>query len=309
MKGKKTKRLAALLALLLALSLTGVLAMAEEPGEGDLPEIIVLEGDPSDPGVGDPSDPVEPSDPAGPVDPLPPPALIIPAQAEPAVPQDDPSPDPDPAPVYAVRFLVGEGEDETVFAVHEVEEGAPISAPENKPLAEGLVFAHWYDARGAAETPFLFETAATENLVLRALFVAPPAGEDDPIIETEGEGDPDGEEAPGLIIIVIEDDPIPLAGPAQIPVSEDVPSEPLDTGAWVINFHMYVPGGFTIGDDIVFTSVLDGFEGLVVTLQWQVKTPGGDWRDIDGATGESYTLHTNSENVAYVYRVTATVWP
>jgi hypothetical protein len=55
-----------------------------------------------------------------------------------------------------------------------------------------------------------------------------------------------------------------------------------------------------IGSQIKLTAVLTGYENPV--YQWQYHD-GTDWKDIEGATGESYLLEITQENCSYNWRV------
>jgi hypothetical protein len=63
------------------------------------------------------------------------------------------------------------------------------------------------------------------------------------------------------------------------------------------------------GDIIILSASLsDGFEGKEVTYQWVVMSEGsGEWTDIDGATGSSYSFVATEESVACTYNVIVTI--
>lgn len=58
-----------------------------------------------------------------------------------------------------------------------------------------------------------------------------------------------------------------------------------------------------LGDDMVLTAVLTGFEDLNYTLQWQFSTDNANWADVDGATGSTLRVQMNEENRDYFWRV------
>lgn len=58
-----------------------------------------------------------------------------------------------------------------------------------------------------------------------------------------------------------------------------------------------------LGDDMVLTAILTGFEDLNYTLQWQFSTDNANWADVDGATGSTLRVQMNEENCDYFWRV------
>lgn len=58
-----------------------------------------------------------------------------------------------------------------------------------------------------------------------------------------------------------------------------------------------------LGDDMVLTAVLTGFEDLNYTLQWQFSADNANWADVDGATGSTLRVQMNEENRDYFWRV------
>ena len=58
-----------------------------------------------------------------------------------------------------------------------------------------------------------------------------------------------------------------------------------------------------LGDDMVLTAVLTGFEDLNYTLQWQFSTDNANWANVDGATGSTLRVQMNEENRDYFWRV------
>lgn len=58
-----------------------------------------------------------------------------------------------------------------------------------------------------------------------------------------------------------------------------------------------------LGDDMVLTAILTGFEDLNYTLQWQFSTDNANWANVDGATGSTLRMQMNEENCDYFWRV------
>ena len=58
-----------------------------------------------------------------------------------------------------------------------------------------------------------------------------------------------------------------------------------------------------LGDDMVLTAILTGFEDLNYTLQWQFSADNANWANVDGATGSTLRMQMNEENCDYFWRV------
>ena len=58
-----------------------------------------------------------------------------------------------------------------------------------------------------------------------------------------------------------------------------------------------------VGDTAHFTAILNGYEGLKYTCQWQYSPDHEDWFDITGETGLSMDVVTNKENNYYYWRI------
>ena len=58
------------------------------------------------------------------------------------------------------------------------------------------------------------------------------------------------------------------------------------------------------GDTVAFSAELVGYEGLTYKLIWQYSASGGSaWNDIGDATGSTYSLVLNEENISWHLRV------
>lgn len=58
-----------------------------------------------------------------------------------------------------------------------------------------------------------------------------------------------------------------------------------------------------LGDDMVLTAILTGFEDLNYTLQWQFSADNANWANVDGATDFTLRVQMNEENRDYFWRV------
>lgn len=67
-------------------------------------------------------------------------------------------------------------------------------------------------------------------------------------------------------------------------------------------------GEIAFGDKIVLTAELTGYEGLEYKIQWQsAKSSSGDWSDIAGANGTTYTIELSESNYTDFYRATVII--
>jgi hypothetical protein len=101
--------------------------------------------------------------------------------------------------------------------------------------------------------------------------------------------------------------------PADLPVQEEVidmqeildrdfPNRSVD-----IIYHLNGKEGITFGDNIYFTAILNGYEGLEYSLNWQYNIGGSDWADIPGEVSENYVLTIDQNNQNWNVRVLVTI--
>lgn len=60
------------------------------------------------------------------------------------------------------------------------------------------------------------------------------------------------------------------------------------------------------GDTITMTAELTGFDGVNVELQWQ-QNAGAGWRDVNGATGQTFSYIATEETINSRWRVAVTI--
>ena len=65
--------------------------------------------------------------------------------------------------------------------------------------------------------------------------------------------------------------------------------------------------GTTVGESATLTAVLNGYDALVYTLQWQQSDDGKEWKDIDAATGNELEIITSEDNRDDYWRVQVTI--
>lgn len=65
------------------------------------------------------------------------------------------------------------------------------------------------------------------------------------------------------------------------------------------------PSGLVPGDVLTLSAQLIGFEDADYTLNWQVKREGGEWQNIDGATGMTLTIEIEEEHDGCAWRLQA----
>ncbi len=58
-----------------------------------------------------------------------------------------------------------------------------------------------------------------------------------------------------------------------------------------------------VGDTLKLTAKLTGFDGIEYKLNWQVKAPGEDWKDISGEHGETLKVELDAQSVGCAWRV------
>lgn len=69
-----------------------------------------------------------------------------------------------------------------------------------------------------------------------------------------------------------------------------------------ITTYLATTGSIYFGDPVTFVTVLDGYEGVTYTLQWQ-QNDNGAWYDLPGENGNSLTVIATEENYHSTWRV------
>lgn len=126
-------------------------------------------------------------------------------------------------------------------------------------------------------------------------------------------------------LVTIEDAPVPLAAPEQsteepTEVSSEVPADDIGVEIAKIIDSEYADRSIRIfakwnedkalevGDKIVLTAVLHGYEGLEYEIQWQVAdSSNGEWKDIAGENDTTYTIELDADNYSCFYRATVII--
>lgn len=160
-----------------------------------------------------------------------------------------------------------------------------------------------------------------------------PAAEDENLIDDQMDGDPaklpDGptvtETEDGTVIDMGETAEAPVEGeeanaekPAEdgeldedftLPEEGELPEEDAEPEIPEIDFSTLSVAisaesdVVELGDDMVLTAILTGFEDLNYTLQWQFSADNANWANVDGATGFTLRVQMNEENRDYFWRV------
>ena len=63
-----------------------------------------------------------------------------------------------------------------------------------------------------------------------------------------------------------------------------------------------------IGDELILTAELNGFQGLEYAIRWQARE-GGQWRDIKGQDSTRMIIRITEENASWAYRVAVDAVP
>ena len=172
-------------------------------------------------------------------------------------------------------------------------EGEPV--PEGEPVAEVEVPA---DGEPVAEQPATEGEPAAEQPATEGEPVEEqPAAEGEPTAEQPAaEGEPAAEQP------VAEGEPVaePAEGEPEAQAAEEAPAGP------VRRVRIYSSQGevVTEGEIIYLTSVLEGFDGVNVSFQWQVdRGDGAGWVDVEGANRPKHMFVANRETIQYSWRL------
>lgn len=156
----------------------------------------------------------------------------------------------------------------------------------------------------AEETPA--EELPTEELPAEELPAEETPAEELPAEETPAEEIPDD----GLIVeegLIADNTPEPAADPGT-QIAEIIDAEYAGRVVRIYANWDQSKEYLELGDSMVFTAVLEGYDGLTYQLQWQTSPTGdGSWSDISGATGLSYTLVLSEQNYDDFFRAVVNV--
>ena len=156
----------------------------------------------------------------------------------------------------------------------------------------------------AEETPA--EELPAEELPTEELPAEELPAEELPAEETPAEEIPDD----GLIVeegLIADNTPEPAADPGT-QIAEIIDAEYAGRVVRIYANWDQSKEYLELGDSMVFTAVLEGYDGLTYQLQWQTSPTGdGSWSDISGATGLSYTLVLSEQNYDDFFRAVVNV--
>ena len=102
--------------------------------------------------------------------------------------------------------------------------------------------------------------------------------------------------------VVVEDGEVPLPMPEEVETEEA--AEEAKNGAAPKSVAIFASETeVNVGDTVVLSSVLEGFDGLDVSYTWKVDR-GSGFEPIAGANGSSYSFEVTEENIAWGYTLT-----
>ena len=139
--------------------------------------------------------------------------------------------------------------------------------------------------------PFADETAAEASAAPEPEAVEPQA---EATAQPEVTGEPATDETTDETSLVeIPDEQVPLAGGQEpsvsVRASQDI-------------------SAIEIGDSLVLTCELSGFDGLNYAIRWQARV-NGEWRDLSGENSDSLVIKVTSENADWAYRAAVDAQP
>jgi hypothetical protein len=90
----------------------------------------------------------------------------------------------------------------------------------------------------------------------------------------------------------------------EVPVTEVIPAVEIAAVPVARSVQIFTTLGNAVnqGEAVTMTGVLTGFDGVQVLLQWQVND-GSGWKDIQGATGTTYTYSADEQTVNSDWRL------
>lgn len=114
-----------------------------------------------------------------------------------------------------------------------------------------------------------------------------PQPEEPQTAELEATSEPEAETTAEPELVVIPEEQIPLAGGAE-------PSVTISTNDNI--------GSLNIGDRLVLTAELTGFNGMDTSIRWQALQ-NGQWKDLKGENSTKLVVKITEDNADWAYRV------
>lgn len=138
---------------------------------------------------------------------------------------------------------------------------------------------------------------------------AAPAGAETPVAETA----PKPEKSAASELPAVDDDmqpPDDAAALAQtdeiiedVPISEDLAVDL--SNAYVI-ISCANGSNVRLGETVTLVAQVFGLGGVAYSMQWQYQC-GGEWHDVGGANGDTYSYTLTENNTAYAWRLALTI--
>lgn len=75
-----------------------------------------------------------------------------------------------------------------------------------------------------------------------------------------------------------------------------------------ISTYLATTGSIYFGDPVTFVTVLNGYENIAYTLQWQQCDNGGEWYDLPGQNGDTLTVTATEQNCTSSWRVCVNIF-
>ena len=167
-------------------------------------------------------------------------------------------------------------------------EQAPESEQKIDAQAEETAAEEPQPAEAASEEAAPEEAAAEEAVAEEEVVPEEPQVEEEQLVE-----EPEAAVTDEPELVEIQDEQIPLAGGAQPNVSIRANRD--------LN-------ALRVGDKLVLTAELTGFDGMETTIRWQAKK-NGEWTDLKGENGAKLTITITEDNANWAYRVAVDVQP
>lgn len=154
------------------------------------------------------------------------------------------------------------------------------------------------EAATAPEDPMVAETQAVHEETIQETQAAQlPSGSEEEHQESDDQdalpSSNEETQPEQMDLEIIEDEPVPLAG-------DLAPSVAIRANRDISNLR--------IGDELVLTAELHGFQGLECAIRWQA-CKDGQWQDLKGQDSTRLTIRITEENASWAYRVVVDAAP
>jgi hypothetical protein len=102
----------------------------------------------------------------------------------------------------------------------------------------------------------------------------------------------------------------PIEEPIDMIAEEPVVEDAIEEESQIersVSIHASCPDKVYFGDTITLYAVLEGYDDVEYTVQWQTSKDDSNWHDISSANSEQYSITITEDNCTDYFRVAVTI--